>query len=231
VYIRDVIVLFGRARCGKGELADRFQRNHGFTQFGYMNALYRLHQAAYGVVLDKEQDVRPFLQEVGTNIIRQFDPDFHTRCLIREAKRYIADHYPLPALDIVINDARMPREGNHGEGQLPKLIEEIIGRPPRCVISCFVQTSSEVQAHVMGKAEYEEFVESGRSEHVTEPKEIDTDITLHNRIVGQQAYSTFLDTAETVILAKLRAGIRGRCPAQRDQVIIKDSKESSNGGK
>lgn len=199
-----MVVFFGKARCGKGELSDRFQRNHGFLQLGYMNTMYRLYQAAYGVPIEKEARLRPFLQDIGTGLVRQFDPDFHTRCLIQEAKRYIAENYPVPQLDVVINDARTPREGNRTEGRLPELIEEIVGRPAKRVISCFIDVSPDVQRHVMGEEAYTAFVSSGRSEHVTEPKQIEADIKVFNQKVGLGPYHRFLDETEHCVIEALR---------------------------
>ena len=141
MYVRHVLLTLGRARSGKGQIADRFEYEHHFVQLGFMNTMYRLFQAAYGTPTEKEGILREFLQQVGTGIVREFDQNFHTYCLAREAADYIRRRWPVPYIDVVINDGRTRQEGNKAGGNLARILEEVVGRPPKKIVSCFVEVA------------------------------------------------------------------------------------------
>lgn len=106
------IGLCGYMRSGKDTIADYLIENHGYTRFGFAQALKE--EVARGVGCTPAElngeplrsQVRPVLQIWGTEFRRAQDPDYW----VRQAETKIINHCGTTTYPMVFNDVRFQNE-------------------------------------------------------------------------------------------------------------------------
>ena len=114
-----LILVHGKARSGKGEVAKRLCEKYGYVEVGFADYLKELAVEVFGwsaeeIWTNRTPESRKFMQLLG-EIGRMVDPDFWIKKLEERLKGKYKDK------NIVISDLRYENEavwGRHNNGQL-----------------------------------------------------------------------------------------------------------------
>jgi len=133
----QLILLHGKARSGKGEVAKRLCEEYGYVEVGFANYLKELATNVFGwnhdeIYTNRTPESRKFMQLLGNEIGRAKDPNFW----IRKLEERLNEPF-FKGKNIVISDLRYQNEAEWGRskgGQLWKVIrpdvEELIEANP-----------------------------------------------------------------------------------------------------
>lgn len=114
-----LILVHGKARSGKGEVAKRLCEKYGYVEVGFADYLKELTVEVFGwdsneIWVNRTPESRKFMQLLG-EIGRMIDPDFWIKKLEERLKGKYKDR------NVVISDLRYENEavwGRHNSGQL-----------------------------------------------------------------------------------------------------------------
>jgi len=132
-----LILLHGKARSGKGEVAKRLCEEYGYAEVGFADYLKELAIKIFGwnhdeIYVNKTPESRKFMQLLGTEIGRAKDFDFW----VKKLEERLSEPF-FKGKNIVISDVRFKNEAEWGKskgGQLWKVIrpnvEELIEANP-----------------------------------------------------------------------------------------------------
>jgi len=118
--VKKLILVHGKARSGKGEIAKRLCEKYGYVEVGFADYLKELAVEVFGwdsdeIWANRTPESRKFMQLLGNEIGRSKDPDFWIKKLEERLKGKYKDK------NIVISDLRYSNEavwGKNSGGQL-----------------------------------------------------------------------------------------------------------------